>query len=353
MAKIVEVEARHVRYALPESEHIAWVGGTITHRDCVFTRVRTDDGRTGWGEIGEVYFYPQLYIDVVNHRVSEFLVGKDASAVTELHAQLHVLLISLGYSGMAKAVISGIDIALHNLAPPPGPAETSVPVYASTGFAPDIERMCDECRRAVHMGFRSLKIRGGMSVAEDIRRTQAARDCLGAEIGLILELSQSYSYTPYTFDEVVRICRAARECEVLWVEEPFGPEAVALYTQLAQQHLTGIGCGENLYTEEQFRVFGDLVDVCQPDVTRMGGLTSLLRIDQHCKRVAPHQFGTSVALYTLCQHAGKLENLYMLEVDLLDIPIRELIFPNGLRVVDGRLLVDRVDLGSLCIDGSW
>lgn len=346
MSKITSVETIHIKYKLPAKEHLVWPGGTIRNRDYIFIKIITKDKKIGWGEIGEVYFYPKIYADVINKKVKSFLLSKDGTKIEEIYRDLHIFLISLGYSGMAKAIISGIDIALYNLNSQQSTKRIEVPVYASTGFNQNINKMCEECQKAVDLGFRNVKIRGGISVNEDIKRIKTARKYLGKSIGLILELSQPYSYSPYVFSEILKICEGVQKYDVLWVEEPFWPEDLYSYKRLKNKNLVRIGCGENLYTEEQFKTFGKIIDVCQPDVTRMGGITSLKKISRYCRRIAPHQFGTSIALYTLCKNVNKIKNFYMLELDLVKNLIREIIFGEKFHIINGNLVFNDFDISN-------
>lgn len=344
MSRIRTVDGFHFSWALPKSGHVRWQGGVITRRDTVLVRIRTVDGRTGWGEIGEVYVHPDLYVRLLNHRVRELLIGRESADCETLQDQLRIGLVSLGYTGLARAALSGVDLALHNLRSPANPRAFAVPVYASTGFHPDISGLGEECERAVAMGFTMVKIRGGFSVREDVRRVRCARDRLGATRGLILELGQPYTARPYTYREVERLCLAIRGEDVLWVEEPFWPEDIRAYRRLKRRGLARVGAGENLYTEEQFRTFGKVLDVCQPDITRMGGLTALKRIANQCRALAPHQFGGSVALFTVGRAVRRLRNLQAVELDLLPNPLRERIFGKPDRLSDGRLIVPAYNL---------
>ncbi|MBI4025028.1 MAG: mandelate racemase/muconate lactonizing enzyme family protein [Verrucomicrobia bacterium] len=339
MPRIRTVDGIHMSYRLSKSAQVRWQGGTIARREAVFVRIRTADGRTGWGEIGEVYFDPELYVALLNRRVREFLIGRESAAIESLHDALRIRLVPLGYAGMARAVLSGVDLALHNLCPPARSAPLAVPVYASTGFHPHLDGLTEECERAVALGFRLVKIRGGFSVREDVRRVKRARSSLGADVGLILELGQPYAAHPYAYREVERLCAAIREWRVAWVEEPFWPEDIRAYRRLHRRGLTPIGAGENLYTEEQFRMFAGVLDVCQPDLTRMGGVTAFRRIARLCRALAPHQFGGSVALLTTCRAAGALRNLWAVELDLLPNPWREQIFGKSNRLSNGKLNV--------------
>lgn len=348
--RIASLKAYHCAYQFPRRDYLAWTGGVIKGRDCVFVKVTDTDGRVGWGEISEVYFWPEAYVDLINRKVAGFLKGAPVGQREGLQRRLQVFLISLGTAGLSRAVVSGIDLALWNLVRDEPRRTARVPVYASTGFSRDRGEMLAECARAVAAGFRYVKIRGGTSPGEDVRRAKASRALLGDRTGLILDLAQPYTQTPYTFAEVVRICRGIQECNLLWVEEPFWPDDEAAYARLHKTVAVKIGCGENLHTEEQFCRFGPVVDVLQPDVARMGGITTLVRIARHDRQICPHQFGTSVALYTLVRRLHHVRNVRLVELDLLANPFRNAIFGKALRIVNGELIVERCDMSGFEIE---
>ncbi|MFH0962764.1 MAG: mandelate racemase/muconate lactonizing enzyme family protein [Planctomycetota bacterium] len=347
MPEIRAVEAILFTYALAPGRELLWAGGTISERASVLVRIADDARRVGWGEISEVYLLPKIYVELVNGRVAGALVGRDPSDIEGIHHDLQVLLVSLGRGGVSSAVVSSVDLALHNLRAELLPAPVELPVYASVGFHPDVARMCAECREALAAGFRNLKIRGGFSVDEDLKRVRAARECIGPAAGLALELSQPYARRPYSFDEVLRLAQSAEEHRLLWLEEPFAADDLGSYRRLKEKTSVPLAAGENLYTEEEFRRFAPALDVLQPDIARMGGITSLARIAQYSTRIAFHQFGTSVALATAARVASTLPNFYMLEMDLLPHPLRDRIFPGGLTCRDGRLLLPPFDFAAL------
>ena len=86
----------HITYRLPPKEHLVWSGGIVKKRDYVLVKITTKDNKAGWGEIGEIYFYPEVYTDVINKKVRNFLLGKEGTRIEEIHHHLHVFLISLG-----------------------------------------------------------------------------------------------------------------------------------------------------------------------------------------------------------------------------------------------------------------
>jgi L-alanine-DL-glutamate epimerase-like enolase superfamily enzyme len=90
------------------------------------------------------------------------------------------------------------------------------------------------------------------------------------------------------------------EYDIYWLEEPLHPDDLDGYGQLCDRSPVRIAAGEECATVHEFR---DLVerghlDVLQPDVARVGGITEAMRIAAfayaHRKPVVPHMYSTGV-----------------------------------------------------------
>lgn len=51
--KIVEIETHLLTYEYKEQEIWGWAGGKTLRRNAVFVQIKTDEGVSGTGEIGE------------------------------------------------------------------------------------------------------------------------------------------------------------------------------------------------------------------------------------------------------------------------------------------------------------
>ena len=88
---------------------------------------------------------------------------------------------------------------------------------------------------------------------------------------------------------------------VVWFEEPMRVDLVDEYTRLCERSPIPIAAGENAYSRYGFRDILErrAVDVLQPDVHRVGGITEFMRVAALAEArdvpVAPH---TSWELHT-------------------------------------------------------
>ena len=99
--------------------------------DYVLIRIETEDGMVGWGDAFGYGGIARAVKAMVDHRIAPSLIGKDASAIAQLSHFLQQGNHLLGRYGVTMFAISGIDIALWDLA---GKA-ASVPISTLLGGA--------------------------------------------------------------------------------------------------------------------------------------------------------------------------------------------------------------------------
>lgn len=190
--------------------------------------------------------------------------------------------------------LSGIDIALWDLLG----RRFEVPVYqllgysraypkqpyASQLFGDTPEETFARARQARRNGFVAAKFGWGpfgrTSVQADAEQLRAAREGLGPEGILLVDVGTVWG------DDVERAasrCDLLRECNVLWLEEPFAPGAYGAYRELARRcapvQLAG---GEECHTYYMalHMIESAAIGFIQVDAGRIGGLTQARRVAQ-------------------------------------------------------------------------
>jgi len=138
-------------------------------------------------------------------------------------------------------------------------------------------------------GFSGIKIKVGSSVERDLRRLAAVRRAIGPDVTLAIDGNGKWD-----LPSCLRFCRAAESSDVYWFEEPLWYDDVKGHAQLARATSIPVALGEQLYSTDAFAEFfaQRAIHWVQPDVTRMAGITEVLRVCDmaHAWRlpVAPH-----------------------------------------------------------------
>jgi L-alanine-DL-glutamate epimerase-like enolase superfamily enzyme len=259
----------------------------------VLVRVETETGLVGWGEaFGHAASHAtRAALDTM---VAPQLIGRDARDIAGIGADLERKLHLFGRSGPVMFALSGIDIALWDIAGKAaglplyrllgGAAPTRLRAYSSLLRCTDPQAVAACCREAMAQGVRDVKLH-----EITVEAVRAAREALGPDAGLMLDTN-----CPWTVAEAVEMAQALAPFRLTWLEEPVWPPDD--HAGLARVRATGIrtSAGENATGLHDFLSLfrAGALDVAQPSVTKIGGISGMRRVmalaEPHGVDVVPH-----------------------------------------------------------------
>lgn len=294
--KITCVEAIHIGVPFEHGGSDIDHGPTPwTTMDSVFVRVETEDGLTGWGEAFGLHSCA-LAKQAIAGFVGPACIGRDSSDVAALMDDLHRRFHNFGRNGSVTFALSGIDIALWDLAGQRagrplhvlfggGGGVDRVPAYASLMRYREPDLVARTAARAVAEGYREVKLH-----ERGVAETEAAREAVGPETALSLDVNCAW-----VADEAVAMARRLRGCGLKWIEEPvWPPEDLAGLARVAREGGVPVAAGENIGSVHEFARLAEFGGVAyvQPCIAKIGGVTAMLRIFADAKArgvaVAPH-----------------------------------------------------------------
>ncbi|MDQ0010274.1 L-fuconate dehydratase [Luteibacter jiangsuensis] len=204
------------------------------------------------------------------------------------------------------------------------------------------EKMLRLARQAVQDGFRTIKLKVGLRLEDDIRRCRLARATVGPDIAIAVDANQRWDVTT-----AIEWLKPLESVGLAWVEEPTSPDDVLGHAAIRRAVApTPISTGEHGQNRVMFKQFlqAGAVDLIQIDAARVGGvnenLAILLLAAHFGVRVFPHAGG--VGLCELVQHlamadfvaiTGKKEDRAIEYVDHLHEH-----FVDPVRIVRGRYM---------------
>lgn len=218
--------------------------------------------------------------------IAPLIRGEDPLDHERLFAKVATRLHSIGRRGLVCQAYSAVDIALWDLkgkvAGMPlykllGGSRESAPAYASdTGWhwmSP--EEIVAASKAHLDEGVMGIKLRVGHDPAADAARIEHIRQNLGEDMWLGVTAHQRYD-----FHTASSMGSFFEEMGIDWFEEPMPCEDVHGHSRLADRLDIPLAVGASLFGRDEFEAYLDLeaVDVLQPDLTRVGGLTPWLKI---------------------------------------------------------------------------
>ena len=137
----------------------------------------------------------------------------------------------------------------------------------------------DEMRRHLDAGYTMVKIKvGGLPLAEDLRRVEAALKVVGEGARLAVDANCKFGR-----DEALAYARALAPLKLRWFEEPCDPLDFALMAELAGVYEPPLATGENLYSTQdveslvRFGGWRAARDVIQVDPPQAYGIATYAR----------------------------------------------------------------------------
>ena len=262
------------------------------------------DLTTADGDVGSGFSWtPSIGAGAVQALVEEeiraFVVGRDADPV-ELWEPLWRHLHEAGGGGVTTIAMAGVDLALwdlrarrrgESLLDAIGRRQPSAEVYGSgVNLHYPLDELRAQAERWVAAGYSAVKMKVGRpDLAEDIERVAAVREILGPDRRLMIDANQRWD-----LETAIRSVRELAGFGLAWIEEPLRADDLTSHRRLRDAVDVPIALGENLYTRYRFQEFFDagVVQVAQPNVVRVGGITPFLRIAADAEaagiEVAPH-----------------------------------------------------------------
>ncbi|AAV95668.1 mandelate racemase/muconate lactonizing enzyme family protein [Ruegeria pomeroyi] len=363
--RITAIRSHVLQTDMPEE--LGYSQQYYARRTAHIVEVQTDEGITGWGECfgpGTVALANKTIVEKV---IQPMVLGDDPLDRDVIWHKVYNLLRDHGQKGMPIQALSGVDIALWDIAGKVtglplhkligGAHRTRVQAYGygmmlkRESTAAHLARFADEAAAIRDMGFAATKMKVGLGAREDVKLCEAVRRGVGEGFDFMVDANHCYTTSDAFF-----VGRALEELGAYWFEEPVAPEDLDGYRALRAGLKVNISGGEAEFTRWGWRRLLEAqgLDIAQPEVCALGGITEYLRVlalcHAHFVPVVNHVWGSAVAVAT---------NLHLLAA-MPPMPgglfPREpwLEFDTTLNIFRDSLLTEPLDIqGQVARNGGW
>jgi len=311
-------------------------------RNWVFVKIVTDQpGLICWGE-ATLEWHTRSIVAAIED-IAPLIVGEDPRRIEHLWQMMYRQHFWHGHGIVRSTAISGIDIALWDIAGKiagmpcsrlwGGPVRDTIRTYCHLGggkmedfyetAADDAKRFGELAKAAVEEGFtafKSMAVPPTMPIEglAPIRRAEAAvaamRDAVGDRIDIMVDCHARPSPAMG-----LKFGRALDPYGLYFFEEPCWPESIDGLVRINDAIDAPVATGERV---TELSIFAEMFarsacDICQFDLTHCGGFTNARRIaavaDAYRIALAPHnpqgpvstaaslEFGFSQPNYIICE----------------------------------------------------
>jgi L-alanine-DL-glutamate epimerase-like enolase superfamily enzyme len=182
----------------------------------------------------------------------------------------------------------------------------------------------------------------GKNPDHDVRLARAARQAAGDRVDVLIDAGLGYGADTAA---AIRVARELEQLNILWLEEPFLPDALDAYAQLSDGVDINIAAGEEETTHWGFLELIERghVDVVQPDVTRCGGITEILRIaslaHERGKACVPHAWKSGIIKATSLHVNAVLNEAWFQEYCVAETPLNTRLTHQTFPLKDGLVAI--------------
>ncbi len=242
---------------------------------------------------------------IINDQFAPILVGQNCMATEKAWDMMQRATSAYGNVGLASYAISAVDNALWDLKGKllgrpvyellGGPQKDKIFCYASNtdtsyGVANSIEWFLE-------LGFKAVKLfvphgphEGIEGLNKNVELVARTREQIGDDVELMLD-----AWISLNTEYVVRLSEALKPYRIKWLEDYLPPYDFDSYIKVRQRIPHQIlATGEHWHTIHPFALAAGqgLVDIMQPDVAWVGGITAIVRIchiaEAHGQTVIAH-----------------------------------------------------------------
>jgi L-alanine-DL-glutamate epimerase-like enolase superfamily enzyme len=369
--KITDVEC-HV-LLVPDLD----LGATSSAQDDIVVFVHTDEGITGVGESDVNPWIARACIEAPGTHtmglgLKEMLLGEDPREPERIWEKLYTGSAMNGRRGAVICAMGALDIALWDIRGKAAgkpcweilgkKAKESITPYASlqptgSSFEEYRDSLVAWASRAKELGFRAGKMEvtlsgpyrhSGLDEPDD-RMTEvvaACRAAVGPEFVMMVDVQYTWSDPAVA----LRTLRDWKGFDLFFVETPLQIDDLKGYARLHREAPMPIAAGEWQNTRFEFEDLMDvgLVDVAQPDVGRVGGLTEARRVTEMAaargRKIVPHAWKTGISIAASAHLAAVTAHcpyIEFLPANLCDSLLRKELVADELEIHDGRIPLPR------------
>ncbi len=282
--KIISVE--YFRLDIPLAVPYTIAYETVSSTTNIILKITTDKGLTGWGcaapDLEVTQETPEDVIQNIEMHVIRLLKGRSPFQIARLLFDLKK------ECPKASSTLAMVDMALLDLMA----RKAELPLYQmlggfrnkiatsiTIGILP-LQETLDKAKYYFGKGFSILKLKGGISVAEDIEKIIKLREKFGNEF--LLRFDANQGYTP---EESIELINKTESANIEILEQPTKQKKEEQLGEVTQNVDIPVMADESIKTlKDAFRLASNnLIDMVNIKIMKVGGIVESQHINSVSK----------------------------------------------------------------------
>lgn len=342
-------------------------------QDDIVVKIETDEGVVGIGETDTNPWATKAYIEspgthIMALGLRELLVGQDPLQPEALWDKMYASTAMSGRRGLGICAIGALDMALWDIKGKAlqkpiwellgGSRRTKIHPYASLlpngntleDYASSLQEKLVQAKK---YGFTAAKLEvcvngpyshNGLQEADSevTRIVASCREAVGPNMVLMVDVAYAWN----DWRTALQVIETLEPYGIYFIETPVATDDLDGYAKLARRSPIRIAAGEWLQTRFEFQDLIDRghIDVAQPDIGRVGGITEARRVIEYAslrgRIIVPHCWKTGIGIAASAQLAAASSNCPFIEYlpgELSESAIRKELVKDELKMVQGKI----------------
>ncbi len=259
---------------------------TVDRSTNIILKVVTDSGITGWGcaapdqlITGET---PENVIDNIGKVIKNMLVGESPFQIARIN-----MLLKENLPG-SRSTMAMTDMALYDILA----KKADIPLYKLLGGYRDsiatsitigimsVDETVKSAGAYLKTGFNILKLKGGLTLSDDIEKVLKIREKYGMDFSLRFDANQGYS-----FDESVSFIEKTKKAVIEIFEQPTNQKKDEKMGDVTRNVTVPVMADESIMTlKDAYRlVSNNLIDMVNIKLMKVGGILESSHINSVAK----------------------------------------------------------------------
>lgn len=249
----------------------------------IIVKVTTECGIVGWGEAvpdehitGET---AESTYAMIKYTLAPAIIGQNPMNFEKIHELMDKRV------NKVPAAKAAIDIACFDIVG----KKLGVPVYQLIGgryhekfplthvlSIHDPETMADEAERKVKEGYRSLKLKVGSNILEDVERIKAVSERINQKIQLRIDVNQGWENSANT----LKALRYLEDVNIEWIEQPVHQNNIDAMVEIKAKSFIPLMIDEGLKDMEDMKkiIMTKAADKVNIKLMKCGGIYPAVKL---------------------------------------------------------------------------
>ncbi len=325
----------------------------MKNRQALIVEIKDNNNNIGLGEIwcnfpnDNALYKFQLLKNIFLKKIININIY-NPSDVYKIYSEVQNIFVQSNDLGSYNSILSGLNCALWDLFAKKKNISLNkflntknsehISLYAS-GINP--KDAIQKIKFARNVGIKSFKIKIGFDNNLDLNLINKIINLRSSNENIMFDVNQAWN-----IKKANKYLKLLKQFPIHWIEEPISAMTNdSEYLSLINSSNIPIALGENISNESQFELFlkNKNIQFIQPDITKFGGISFIQNYlnSKFKKKFYLHFLGSGVGFITSAHVMSAINKDGLLETDFNDNPLRDLIFRESIKILNGQILLSK------------